>query len=66
MDVIVIPPILMKMLEMAKSIKGRNNKLSDGLDEKDASITEFRDNFEKAYEGFRNNYLKGKNKEISG
>ena len=41
------------MLAMAKSIKGRNKKMLDGLDENDSAITEYRETFEKDYEGFR-------------
>lgn len=65
-EVLPLPPILTKMLAMARSVKARNAGLSDGLDEKDTSITEYRENFITSHEKFTNKFLKGTDRAVSG
>lgn len=65
-EVLPLPPILTKMLAMARSVKARNAGLSDGLDEKDTAVTEYRENFITTHEKFVKKYLKAQDRSMSG
>lgn len=65
-EVLPLPPILSKMIAMANSVKGRNAAMSDGLDEKDTAITEYRENFGITHEKFVKKFMKGEPRVMSG
>lgn len=51
---------------MARGVKARNSGMADGLDEKDAAITEYRENYGITHLKFIKKYLKGEERVMSG